>query len=77
MVVHRGLVLALSGIGIGLVAALLVTRLLRSLLFQIAPTDPVTFAGAGLLLAAVAVAASYFPAYRATRFNPMEALRRD
>jgi len=75
MVVRRGLVLALSGVGIGLLVALLVTRLLRSMLFQVAPTDPLTFAGAGLLLAAVALAASWFPAHRATRLNPMEALR--
>jgi len=75
MVVRRGLVLAASGVVIGLAAALLVTRLLRALLFHVAPSDPATFAGAGLLLGAVALLASFVPAYRATRFEPMEALR--
>ena len=58
-------------------AALLTMRLLRGLLFQVAPTDPATFVASGLVLAAVAFAASWFPAHRATRFNPMEALRRE
>ncbi len=75
MVVRRGLVLAATGVVIGLAAALLVTRLLRALLFHVAPSDPATFAGAGLLLGAVALLASFVPAYRATRFEPMQALR--
>jgi ABC-type antimicrobial peptide transport system permease subunit len=75
MVVRRGLALALSGVAIGLFVALLATRLLRSLLFHVAPTDPATFLVSGLLLAGGAVAASWFPARRATRFNPSEALR--
>ena len=75
MVVRRGLALALTGVGIGLAAALLTTRLLRGLLFEIAPTDPAIFVGSGLLLAAVALAASWLPAHRATRLSPMEALR--
>jgi len=77
MVVRRGLALALTGVGIGLLAALLTTRLLRGLLFHVAPTDPATFVASGLLLAAVALAASWLPARRATRLSPMEALRRE
>jgi putative ABC transport system permease protein len=77
MVVRRGLSLALTGVGIGLLAALLTTRLLRGLLFHVAPTDPATFVATGLVLAAVALAASWLPARRATRLNPMEALRRE
>jgi putative ABC transport system permease protein len=75
MVVRRGLALAATGVVIGLGAALLVTRLLRALLFHVAPSDPATFAAAGLLLGAVALLATFVPAYRATRFEPMEALR--
>ena len=75
MVVSRGLALALSGVVIGLLLSLVATRLLRSLLFRVAPTDPATFLVSAVLLAAVAVAASWFPARRATRFNPIEALR--
>jgi predicted lysophospholipase L1 biosynthesis ABC-type transport system permease subunit len=75
MVVRSGLALAATGVVIGLGAALLVTRLLRALLFHVAPSDPATFAAAGLLLGAVALLASFVPAYRATRLEPMEALR--
>jgi ABC-type antimicrobial peptide transport system permease subunit len=75
MIVRRGLAVALSGIALGLGAALLLTRLLRALLFHVEPSDPATFAGAGILLAAVALAASLGPAYRATRLDPMQALR--
>ena len=52
-----------------------VTRLLRGLLFGVSPTDPVTFAGIGALLMAVALVAAAVPAIRATRTNPVEALR--
>ena len=75
MIVRRGLSLAMTGVAVGLAGALLVTRLLRSLLFQVAPSDPATYVGAAILLAAVALLASGVPAYRATRLNPTEALR--
>jgi putative ABC transport system permease protein len=75
--VRRGLALALTGVGVGLAAALLTTRLLSGLLFHVAPTDPATFVVSGLVLAAVALAASWLPAHRATRLDPMEALRRE
>jgi putative ABC transport system permease protein len=75
IVVGQGLRLALFGVGIGLVAALVLTRLLQSFLFGISAYDPLTFIGVSMLLTLVAVAASYFPARRATRVDPMIALR--
>jgi ABC-type antimicrobial peptide transport system permease subunit len=64
-----------AGIGIGLVLSAAVTRLLSQMLFGVAPTDAVTFAAVSLLLAAVALAAAWLPARRATRIDPMAALR--
>jgi putative ABC transport system permease protein len=75
IVVGEGLRLALFGVGVGLVAALVLTRLLQSFLFGISAYDPLTFIVVSLLLTLVAVAASYFPARRATRVDPMIALR--
>jgi putative ABC transport system permease protein len=75
IIVGEGLRLALFGVGVGLVAALVLTRLLQSFLFGISAYDPVTFIAVSLLLTLVAAAASYFPARRATRVNPMIALR--
>src|ERR1700735_2992194 len=75
LVVGEGLRLALFGVGVGLVAALALTRLLHSFLFGISAYDPLTFIGVSVLLMLVAVAASYFPARRATRVDPMIALR--
>ena len=76
-VVGGGLRLALLGVGIGLVAALALTRLLQSFLFGISAYDPLTFIAVSLALTTVAVAASYFPARRATRVDPMVALRHE
>jgi putative ABC transport system permease protein len=67
--------LTLIGIGIGAIGAVLLTRLMSSLLFNVAPTDPLTFVAVIVLLAAVALLASYLPARRATRVDPMLALR--
>jgi len=63
------------GIGIGIGGALLLTRVMKSLLFEVSTTDPATFVGIGLLFVFVALAATYIPARRATRIDPMAALR--
>ena len=75
MVLGEGIVLALIGVGAGLIGALLLTRFLKGFLFGVTPTDPLTFAAISLLLVALALVASYVPARRATRVDPMVALR--
>jgi predicted permease len=75
LIVGDGAKLAFFGIAIGIVAAFALTRLMASLLFEVAPTDPETFAVVAVLLAAVALMACYIPARRATRVDPMVALR--
>jgi putative ABC transport system permease protein len=75
LVMGEGMRLAGVGIGVGAVAALLLTRLLRALLYGVGASDPATFVAVAGLLAAVAWAACYVPARRATRIAPMEALR--
>jgi putative ABC transport system permease protein len=75
IVVGEGLRLALAGVGVGIVAALVMTRVLQSFLFGISAYDPPTFFAVALLLTIVAVAASFFPARRATLVDPMVALR--
>jgi len=75
MVMGQGLHLALAGIGIGLCFALLAGRALESMLYQVSPSDPATFATVPVLFAAVALAACWMPARRAMAVNPVVALR--
>jgi putative ABC transport system permease protein len=75
LVLRQGITLAATGVGIGLAGAYLVTRLMESLLFGVSATDFTTFAGVALMLVLVAVLASYIPARRATRVDPIVALR--
>jgi predicted permease len=76
-VMGQGMRVVLVGAGIGLVGALALARVLRSLLFEVAPTDPATFVCVTLLLSAVALLACYVPACRAARIDPMVALRQE
>jgi putative ABC transport system permease protein len=75
LVIRQGMLLALSGIGIGAGISLAATRALASLLYGISSTDPATFVAVSLILSSVALAASYLPARRATRMDPLAALR--
>jgi len=77
MVLREASWMSVVGIATGVGASLLLSRLARSMLFGIAPYDPATLCGATLLLLAVALAASWIPARRAAKVQPIEALRRD
>jgi predicted lysophospholipase L1 biosynthesis ABC-type transport system permease subunit len=77
LVVHNGAVLALIGIGLGLLGAFGVTRVVQSLLFDVSSTDPLSYVGVTVFLAAIALLASYVPARRATRVDPLTALRHE
>jgi putative ABC transport system permease protein len=77
MVVWRGMSLTLVGVAIGLAVALALTRVIKSLLFNMSATDPVTFALVALLLVVIAMIASYIPARRATKVDPLIALKRE
>ena len=77
LVVRQGAILAFVGIAIGLAASFVLTRALTNELFGVSPTDPLTYAGVGVLLLAVALVACYLPARRAMRTDPMVALRHE
>ena len=74
-VLRDGASMTLPGVGIGLVAALALTRLMSAMLFGVKPTDVITFASVAVLLCVVALLACYVPARRAAALDPMQALR--
>jgi predicted permease len=75
LIISQGLKLTALGVGLGLIGAFILTRALASLLYEVSATDPATFLLVPALLAAIALLASYFPARRATKVDPLEALR--
>jgi putative ABC transport system permease protein len=72
---RQAMLLVVSGVAAGMIAALFVSQTMTKMLFSGTPTDPATFAGVGALLVGVALFASYLPARRATRVDPIVALR--
>jgi ABC-type antimicrobial peptide transport system permease subunit len=77
MIVAEGSRVALLGVVVGLLAAVLLARVLESLLFEIEPVDPATLAATGMLMLAVALAASWLPARRASAMDPVKCLQND
>jgi tetratricopeptide (TPR) repeat protein len=77
MVILQGMALVLIGLGLGMILAFALTRLIASQIYQVSPTDPASFALAAVLLAAVAMTACFFPALRATKVDPIKALRKE
>ena len=77
LVLGQGFILTITGIALGIGGGLALTRFLKSLLFQVSPADPTAFAGVAILFLAAALVAAYIPARRATRIDPMQALRQE
>jgi len=75
LILRHGLLVALIGVGAGLAGAFVLTRFMRNLLFGVSAADPATFTTVALLLTAVALAASYLPARRAAKIDPIVSLR--
>jgi putative ABC transport system permease protein len=77
LIVGEGLRLSAAGIGLGLIAAAMVTRVMTTMLVGVTPTDPITFMAIVVLFVGIAVSASWLPARRASRLDPMNALREE
>jgi putative ABC transport system permease protein len=75
--IERGMAVVSLGVGLGLLGAFALTRVMKSLLFDVGPNDPLTFAGVALLLSLVALVACYLPARRAARIDPLTSLRHE
>ena len=75
MITHHGLRLALTGVILGITGAIILTRYLTTLLFEIKPLDPITFIAGSIFILAVAILACLLPARRAMRIDPLTALR--
>ena len=75
MVIRQGMVVALTGIAAGIAAAFGLTRLMATLLYEVTPTDPLTFAAVVIALTAISLLASWVPALKAARVEPLRALR--
>ena len=77
LLVREGAMFAVGGVAIGLIVAIVSTRFVASWVYGVGATDPMTFAAVAVAMIAVALAASWVPAYRASRIDAMEALRHD
>jgi putative ABC transport system permease protein len=77
MVIRQGMILVLIGLGLGMALAFALIRLIASQLYEVSPTDPATFSLAAVLLVVTALTTCFFPALRATRVDPVKALREE
>jgi ABC-type antimicrobial peptide transport system permease subunit len=76
LVMSRGLFLTASGVAFGVLAAFMLTRLMSNMLYKISPHDPLAFGSAIAVITIASLAACFFPAWRATRIDPIQALRK-